>query len=186
MRSSVLALAFCWAFACVIPWIAVAQHQAQGSANAVLNGPLDAKKAKPGDPVTVKTTEPTDTPDGFRLSKGTTLVGRVTEVKAASSNEVQSVLAFTFDRAVLKDGREVPIQAKVRALAAAEGIADPASSGHSGGINARGMLTSESQGVFGMKDVRLSQNATASAAVVTSAGRNVRLDSGTRMLLTVE
>jgi hypothetical protein len=173
-----------WALACVIPRIAVAQ----GSANAVLSGYLDAKKTKPGDPVTVKTTEPTDTPDGFRLSKGTTLVGRVTEVKATSNAEAQSVLAFTFDRAVLKDGREVPIQAKVRALAAAEGIAD--SIGHHtsavGGINSRGMLTSESQGVFGMKDVRLSQNTTASAAVVTASGRNVRLDSGTRMLLTVQ
>ena len=96
-RSSVLVLAFMWAFAGLIPCIAVAQ----GSANAVLSGSLDAKRAKPGDPVTVKTTEPTDTPDGFRLSKGTTLVGRVTEVKPANSSEAQSVLAFTFDRAVL-------------------------------------------------------------------------------------
>jgi hypothetical protein len=54
-----------------------------------------------------------------------------------------------------------------------------------GGLNAAGQLTSNSQGVFGLNGLNL--NAAASNAtqgsVITSAGKNVHLDSGTRMLL---
>jgi hypothetical protein len=52
-------------------------------------------------------------------------------------------------------------------------------------LNAAGQLTSNSQGVFGLNGLNL--NAAASNAtegsVITSAGKNVHLDSGTRMLL---
>jgi hypothetical protein len=225
--------------------------------NAVLSGSLDAKKAKPGDPVTAKTTEPSSTPDHGSLPKGTKLLGHVTEAKAAGRGEGQSVLAFTFDRAVLKDGREVPIHSTVHALAAAEGAASNSGSdsmsgggtgsamgggggamngassavgglggtaggalggavggagritssatgsmgstigassralkggaGAVGGLDTRGMLSSDSHGVFGMKDVNLSQSAAGgSSAMITSASRNIHLESGTRMLLSVE
>src|SRR5216683_320314 len=57
--------------------------------------------------------------------------------------------------------------------------------GAAGGLNAAGQLTSNSQGVFGLSG--LSLNAAASNAtqgsVITSTGKNVHLDSGTRMLL---
>jgi hypothetical protein len=221
--------------------------------NAVLSGSLDAKKAKPGDPVTAKTTEPSKTSDNTALPKGTKLLGHVTEAKAAGSGESQSTLGFVFDRAVLKDGREIPIHTTVRALAAADSAADASaddamgrmsgaghaaggaaagggglvggvsgtaggalgaaggagrvaggatgavgstvgasgraltgSAGAVGGINAQGMLNSGSQGVFGLKGMNLTQSAAGEGSVVTSAGRNVRLDSGTRMLLSVE
>jgi hypothetical protein len=67
---------------------------------------------------------------------------------------------------------------------AAGGVAG-ASQGAIGGLNAAGQLTSNSQGVFGLNGLNL--NAAASNAtqgsVITSAGKNVHLDSGTRMLL---
>jgi hypothetical protein len=67
---------------------------------------------------------------------------------------------------------------------AAEGVAG-SSKGAIGGLNAAGQLTSNSQGVFGLNGLNL--NAAASNAtegsVITSAGKNVHLDSGTRMLL---
>jgi len=226
--------------------------------NAVLSGSLDAKRAKPGDPVTAKTSEPSSTPDHTNLPKGTKLVGHVTEAKAAAGAEGQSVLAFSFDRAVLKDGRGLPIHYAVRALAAADSATEAstgdamdggvsgaamaaggAGMGHSamgavggigataggalgggignvgrvsgglagsagstlgassralkggagavGGIDSRGLLTAESQGVFGMKNLSLSQSAAGeSSAIITSAGRNVHLDSGTRMLLSAQ
>jgi hypothetical protein len=274
------------ALACLIPCLSVAQQstpqasaQAQGSAsgsvskgdksvsadssagtNAELSGTLDAKKAKPGDPVTAKTTEPSTTADHQQLPKGTKLLGHVTEAKAAGKGESQSTLGFVFDRAVLKDGREIPINTTVRALAAAEGAANTSggdavgaggaamsgvqgggggrvgggglggavgglgasaggtlggvaggagrmaggasgavgstvgASGHAlaggagavGGVNAQGLLSAGSQGVFGMQGVSLAQNASGAGSVVTSAGKTVRLESGTRMLLSVE
>jgi hypothetical protein len=231
--------------------------------NAMLSGALDAKKAKPGDPVTAKTTEPSTTADHTQLPKGTRLLGHVTEARPAAKGEAQSTLGFVFDRAVLKDGREVPINATVRALAAAEGAANAGGSdamgsvggsgqamsgggvggglggavggvgataggalggagrvaggtgnmaggvaggasgtmgstagassrtlaggaGAVGGLNAHGLLSTESQGVFGLQGVSLAQSASGTGSVVTSAGKNVHLDSGTRMLLSVE
>lgn len=212
--------------------------------NAVLSGSLDAKKAKPGDPVTAKTSEQTTTADGVVIPKGTKLLGHVTEAKAAGKGEGESALGFTFDRAVLKDGREIPLQGTVRALAAAEGAASASdgaaamdgagtargtaggalggvggtvggalgttgrvaggvtgsvssgvgatgrvlsgSAGAIGGVNSRGMLATESQGVFGLRGMNLTQSATGSGSLVTSAGRNVQLESGTRMLLSVQ
>jgi hypothetical protein len=54
-----------------------------------------------------------------------------------------------------------------------------------GGLNTAGQLTSNSQGVFGLNGLNLSSTASNSTqgSVITSAGKNVRLDSGTRMLL---
>jgi hypothetical protein len=62
------------------------------------------------------------------------------------------------------------------------------SKGAVGGLNAAGQLTSNSQGVFGLNGLNL--NAAASNAtqgsVITSTGKNVHLDSGTRMLLVTQ
>jgi len=63
-----------------------------------------------------------------------------------------------------------------------------AGQGAMGGLNAAGQLTSSSRGVFGMQGVNL-RSATASAAqgsVITSAGKNLHLDSGTQMLLVTQ
>jgi len=63
-----------------------------------------------------------------------------------------------------------------------------ASKGAVGGLNAAGQLTSNSQGVFGLNGLNLNaagSNAT-QGSVITSAGKNVHLDSGTRMLLVSE
>ena len=73
----------------------------------------------------------------------------------------------------------------VNSAANAGGNIAGASRGAVGGLNAAGQLTSNSQGVFGLNGLNL--NAAASNAtegsVITSAGKNVHLDSGTRMLL---
>jgi hypothetical protein len=73
----------------------------------------------------------------------------------------------------------------VNSAANAGGSIAGASKGAVGGLNAAGQLTSSSQGVFGLNGLNL--NAAASNAtegsVITSAGKNVHLDSGTRMLL---
>jgi hypothetical protein len=54
-----------------------------------------------------------------------------------------------------------------------------------GGFDAAGGLKSGSRGVFGVSDLTISAAASGGAggSVITSAGRNVRLESGTQMLL---
>jgi hypothetical protein len=66
--------------------------------------------------------------------------------------------------------------------------ATAAGDGATGGLNAAGQLTSSSQGVFGMQGVNLN-TATAGAtqgSLVTSAGKDLRLASGTQMLLVTQ
>jgi hypothetical protein len=52
---------------------------------------------------------------------------------------------------------------------------------------AAGQLTSQSQGVIGLNGLSLSSAAanSTSGSVITSAGKDVKLDSGTQMLLQV-
>src|SRR3981189_2266253 len=73
----------------------------------------------------------------------------------------------------------------VNSAAGAGGSIAGTSKGAVGRLNAAGQLTSNSQGVFGLNGLNL--NAAASNAtqgsVITSAGKNVHLESGTRMLL---
>lgn len=62
------------------------------------------------------------------------------------------------------------------------------SAGAGSGLNAAGQLTSASRGVFGLRGLSLNANAANSTegSVITSEGKNVRLDSGTRMLLVTQ
>jgi len=87
--------------------------------NAELSQALDTKKCKPGDAVTAKTTAATKAGGEVVIPKGTKLVGHVTESKARAKGESRSELGIVFDKAVLKDGREIALNnVTVEALAA--------------------------------------------------------------------
>jgi len=57
------------------------------------------------------------------------------------------------------------------------------SSGNAGGLNATGQLSANSRGVIGIDGVRLASDAATDGSLITSAGKSVHLDSGTRLLL---
>jgi len=218
--------------------------------NAELNQSLDSKKAKPGDSVTARVTEAVKADGKVILPKGTRLTGHVTRASARAKGDQDSTLALDFDRAVLKNGQEIPLAVSIQALAVAReatavggddlegvgavsatgnnsgrgmvggvagttagaasgaaatvprtaqsatgavnstvggaaGAAASSTAGATGGLNASGELSSTSRGVFGLNGLTLSAGATSSTegTLVTSAGKNVHLDSGTRMLL---
>src|SRR5438477_5758058 len=73
----------------------------------------------------------------------------------------------------------------VNSAANAGGGIAGASRGAVGGLNAAGQLTSNSQGVFGLNGLNLNAAASISpqGSVITYAGKQVHLDSWTRMLL---
>ena len=224
--------------------------------NAELNSPVDSKKCKPGDAVNAKTTEAVKAEGNTVIPKGSKLVGHVTQATARAKGEAESSLGVVFDKAILKNGEEIPLNVAIQALASSQSSASAAGSevdtmgglsgsaagsgmaggrgglggvtsaaggaagtvtnaaasvggaaggavnstanaagnvagaskGAVGGLNAAGQLTSNSQGVFGLNGLNL--NAAASNAtqgtVITSAGKNVHLDSGTRMLLVTQ
>lgn len=56
------------------------------------------------------------------------------------------------------------------------------------GPNAAGPLPANSRGIYGLKDLKLvvREQANAAATIITSSGKEVRLDGGTRLLLIAE
>lgn len=65
--------------------------------------------------------------------------------------------------------------------------AEAASKGAVGGVNTAGELTPNSQGVFGLHGLQLKPTTNGTqGTVITSTGKNVRLDKGTRMLLVAQ
>jgi hypothetical protein len=225
--------------------------------NSALNAPIDSKKAKPGDPVTAHTTEATKSDGKTVMPKGTKLMGHVTQASARSNGESESALGIVFDKAILKNGQEIPLNAGIQALASgqsatsaagpdldtfggagasaagsgmaggrsalggvtstaggaagavthtaanvgsstggalnstanvagnAAGSVNGVTRGAAGGLNTAGQLTSDSHGVFGLNGLNLNSAVMNSSqgSIITSAGKNVHLDSGTRMLL---
>ena len=224
--------------------------------NAELNSPVDSRKCKPGDALNAKTTEAVKAEGKTVIPKGSKLVGHVTQATARAKGEAESSLGVVFDKAILKNGEEIPLNVAIQALASAQSGASAAGSemdtmgglsgsaagsgmaggrgglggvtsaaggaagtvtntaasvggaaggavnstanaagnvagasrGAVGGLNAAGQLTSNSQGVFGLNGLNLNtaaSNAT-QGTMITSAGKNVHLDSGTRMLLVTQ
>src|SRR5260370_737880 len=91
--------------------------------NAELTAPVDSKKAKPGDPVAGRTTEPTKSNGKTVIPKGSKLVGHVTQASARAKGDSESALGIVFDKAVLKNGQEVPLNVAIQALASAQSAA---------------------------------------------------------------
>lgn len=221
--------------------------------NAALSAPLDSKKCKPGDPVNARTTEPAKSEGKTVFPKGTKLVGHVTQASARGKGDSESALGIVFDKAILKNGEQVPVNVAIQAIASAQtsaaaagsdidtmggmgtstagsgaaggrgalggvtsaaggtagtvtntaanvggtthgalnaagnatGSAASTSSGAIGGLDSAGQLASNSQGVFGLNGLNLSSATSNSTqgSLITSAGKNVHLDSGTHMLL---
>jgi hypothetical protein len=161
---------------------------------------LDAKKSKVGDEVTAKVMRDVKAGDKVVISKNSKLVGHLTDVKPKSKDQPQSVVTIAFERAVLKDGGELPITATIQALAkplddrsadlsdlmrgtganqTVGGQAQNATDagGRVGG--AAGTLTLQSQGVINYPGIGLQ------GSTVYSPMQNVHLDSGTQMILQV-
>jgi hypothetical protein len=88
--------------------------------SAELEKKIDSKHAKVGDEVVAHTTSSTQL-EGTKLPKGTRLMGKVTEVQAKSGAQHDGHLAFAFDRAVMRDGREIPIHTTLQAISAPAG-----------------------------------------------------------------
>jgi len=81
-----------------------------------LESKLDAKNAKAGETVLLKTTGKVTTADGTVLPKGTRLIGHVTEAQAHDSAHAESHLGITFDRAELKNGQSFLIHSTIESV----------------------------------------------------------------------
>jgi hypothetical protein len=92
-----------------------AQVQAT-SVTAELTKGVDTKRAKVGDEINAKTTSEAKLPDGNVLPQGTKLVGNVVAVTSKSKEQKNSHLVIALNRAVTKDGHDMPIRAAVTSM----------------------------------------------------------------------
>jgi hypothetical protein len=193
-----------------------------------LSKSLNAKKTRANDRVEAKTATDLLAHGQIVVPRNTKIIGHVTEAKARSKASPDSMIGITFDRMLLKDGREVPLQLSVQAIArplqfgpsseanlsrpdrqpgvpmagqhvplgdaSSSGvppsypgdlapIPDPMGSNNSSNATVV-PLSPSSKGVVGMKG--LSLETSGPVAVLGSTSGNVRLESGTQLILRVQ
>jgi hypothetical protein len=104
---------------------------------ASLSKTLDTKKAKKGDPVNAHTTEDAKGQSGTTvIPKGSKLEGHVTQASSREKGDSYSTLGIVFDKAVLKDGQEVPLNVSLQAIALSQDSATaPAAGGGMSGMS---------------------------------------------------
>ncbi|MGA8160854.1 MAG: hypothetical protein WA374_11545 [Acidobacteriaceae bacterium] len=85
--------------------------QSLAGVTTTLDHTLESKSVAPGQTVTAKLTGSLKA-DGLDLLRGTELVGKIAEVKAAQNGTPASV-SVVFTTAKLKNGKEVPVKATV-------------------------------------------------------------------------
>ncbi len=167
--------------------------QQHGVFQIELTKPLDSKKLKQGDVVEAKVLSQVRTPNGTTIPRGAKVTGHVTEVKARSKGDANSQLGIVFDKISRPGGEDLAMKGVIQALAPNPN-ADVTTGG---GIGYGGMsetmekpltpsqgtgnvplLNDQSTGVLGIKNLELGSD-----GVLTSSGKEIKLDSGSRILL---
>jgi len=173
---------------------------------------VDAKKAKVGDEVTGKTMDDfLGDKNDVLAPRGSRIVAHVVEV-SPRVGESASTLGIAFDKIILKNGADVPFKAAIQAIGGPDLSAGPVnqpmpqsgggaptmSPGHDpdsyGGSMGRGDVPANSgasgplppnaQGVVGISGISLSAGS-AENSLISSQKHNVKLDSGTQLILRV-
>jgi hypothetical protein len=158
---------------------------------------LDSRKVHEGDEVEAKLTGGITLPDGTWLPRGASVLGHVTGAEARSKGAAESSLEIVFDSIVGPGGAKTAIHGVVLAAAPnpspqTDG-ADAASNiyTHLNGSTTAAVvndqrvetvpkLNDESRGVLGIENLNLRPD-----GEFTSGGKEVKLQSGIRLLLSV-
>ena len=137
--------------------------------NAVLTAPIDSKKAQPGDAVTARTTEATKANGKTVIPRGSKLLGHITRASARAKGDSDSSLGILFDKAILKDGQEVPLNAAIQALGSTQAAAAANAGDDLATIGATGAPAAGSGRAAGTVTNTAASAANASAASLNSA-----------------
>lgn len=204
----------------------------------VLDHGIDARRAKPGDLVTARTTQPIPLDRRHSIPARAKVNGRIIEAEPPSANDPAAALVLRFDQLAFSRYK-IPIRGHVRAVASFVAVSDAkvpeASPGfgdseanwttrqiggdiayHQGPIVSHGRelgtetlygtlidpgfsglqsqiplafgeFSALAQGVYGFTDLKLSRADTAANSLkLSSAHSDIKLNSGTEMLLVLE
>ena len=191
---------------------------------AVLTKSIETKTAKAGDEVTLRSISDLSVAGELVITRGSQLTGRLLQVSLKDKENPETVLAFSIEKAVLKNGTEIPLQAIVAAIAAPRKdpqASDPAfgmmhsnepkmvggTSGSSppgsvaanqsssnsalatlslkGKLDQPTVLDANSQGAVDIEGLAITWllMAPPPVTVITTRSKNLKLDTGTQMLL---
>lgn len=141
------------------------------SVNATLSQPVDARKNRPGDQVTARTTEVVKSEGRVVIPRGSKLIGHVTQCKARSKEEKESALGILFDKAILKNGQQIPLNVTIQALVAAQSVASASAGADdlAAGARAGAMGTARGSGGGALGGVRSTAGAATGAVANTAA-----------------
>jgi len=175
------------------PGAAAGATQQHGFFPVGLAKSLDSKKLKAGDEVETKLTEGVTTGDGTTIPGGSKIIGHVTEAKARSKGDAGSTLGIVFDRIVRPKSSDLPIKGAIQAAAPSLEADSSPNVSYSGLAEAteknalpmgRGrsvpILNEQSRGVQEIKNLQLGPE-----GLFLSTGKEVKLESGTQLLLEV-
>jgi hypothetical protein len=154
-------------------------------AKAVLSDYLSSKSTKVGEPVAAKLTNDIRLNDGTILSRGTVLLGHVSQVDA-SKHGSNATLTLTFDQAKTKTGAVLPGKATIYRVAQAFDTANiPFSVELDGQAPVPASPDVEikplNRGSVGLRSSRTAQD----SGTLISNGQNLTLTGGTQMLLSI-
>jgi hypothetical protein len=97
---------------------AAANELASGTLLSIeLSKSLDAKKLKANDKFEARTAVDLLAHGQIVIPRNARIIGHVTEAKAHSKESPESMVGLAFDRVLMKDGHELPLQASVQAIA---------------------------------------------------------------------
>jgi hypothetical protein len=85
--------------------------------NASLDEALDTRHTKAGDPVVAEAAEDVSYQRSVIFPKGTKIVGHIVKVTSSGKGRPGSAIFIQFDKAVMKDGQEIMLNAGIQALA---------------------------------------------------------------------
>ena len=180
-----------------------------GAFAATLARSVDSKKLKEGDEISAKTISTMRTADGTMIPGGSKVIGHVTQAKARSKGDSESSLGVAFEKIEVAGGKQIPIKGMLQAVgpnpsessgpdtgaaggnnmnaggsSAGATMASPAAATDNmrlpGGAKGSKTLTPQSTGVVGMKNMQLDNS------VLTSTGKEVKLDMGSQLMIKAE
>jgi hypothetical protein len=100
--------------------------------NASLDDALDTRKTKAGDPIIAEAAEDVSYQQCLIFPKGTKIVGHVVRVTSGGRGRAGSAIFIQFDKATIKDGQDVILNAGIQALAVGAVAPMPADASKSG------------------------------------------------------
>ncbi|MGD0932707.1 MAG: hypothetical protein ABR902_18835 [Candidatus Korobacteraceae bacterium] len=162
---------------------------------------IDSKKLKEGDEIPTKTLGTLRTSDGVTIPNGSMVIGHVTQATARSKGDPTAALGIAFDKIQVPGGKDMMIKGTLQAVGPNPNESGPetgAAGGNSlhagnGSTAAAGtglglqpgqgggkMIDPHATGVVGIKNLQLENS------VLTSTGKEVKLDSGSQMVIKIE